>query len=281
MDSQEINVNINELTIAGQRWGKPGGIPTLALHGWLDNAASFELIAPYLHKLDLVSIDMPGHGRSGHLPKSAIYHFTDAIPYVVAVADSLGWSEFALLGHSMGAGVASLIAGTFPSRISHVLLIEGLGPLVHPSETAPEQLAEFYNHFTRNLDDYNRLYNTIEDAAKARTKKGYLPPKPALVLTSRGAKKTGEGYHWRHDPRLLFPSPLRLTEEQVLAFIDRISAPVCLINATEGFKYDRKAMVKRIQHCNAIDVHELDGGHHIHMEKPREVAELFQTFLGS
>ena len=35
-------------TLTGLRWGSEGGIPTFGLHGWLDNANTFNRLAPLL-----------------------------------------------------------------------------------------------------------------------------------------------------------------------------------------------------------------------------------------
>jgi pimeloyl-ACP methyl ester carboxylesterase len=40
----------------------------VCLHGWLDNAASFNMIAPTLNSrlnADILALDFPGHGHSG------------------------------------------------------------------------------------------------------------------------------------------------------------------------------------------------------------------------
>ena len=66
------------------------GPRVLALHGWLDNAASFLPMAPYLRDFDLVALDLPGHGRSMHLPPGADYSFPGAIANVLDAADALG-----------------------------------------------------------------------------------------------------------------------------------------------------------------------------------------------
>ena len=46
MVSEEVSFHIDDLVIAGQEWGAPGNLPVIALHGWLDNSASFDRIAP-------------------------------------------------------------------------------------------------------------------------------------------------------------------------------------------------------------------------------------------
>ena len=110
----------------------------LALHGWLDNAASFVPLAPHLSGIDLVAPDLPGHGRSAHLPAGADYSFAGAVHAVLDVADALGWERFALLGHSMGAGIGSLMAAACPQRDrTRCVAIEALGALAE----APERTA--------------------------------------------------------------------------------------------------------------------------------------------
>ncbi|MEZ5601350.1 MAG: alpha/beta fold hydrolase [Candidatus Competibacteraceae bacterium] len=98
--SEELELQTPYLRLAARAWGPLDGVPVLALHGWLDNAASFDALAPLLPNTRLVALDLTGHGRSEHRPAGVHYHFVDFIPDVVAAADALGWNRFALLGHS-------------------------------------------------------------------------------------------------------------------------------------------------------------------------------------
>ncbi len=107
---QEIRLDVARGALAALRGGSPGGPRLLCLHGWLDNAASFLPLAPFLQDFDLVSLDLPGHGGSAHRPPGCDYVFVDWIHDVLDALDALGWERARLLGHSRGGAIARLVA---------------------------------------------------------------------------------------------------------------------------------------------------------------------------
>jgi len=76
--------------LAALHWGDPDGTPTFALHGWLDNAATFDRLAPLLPELNLLAVDFAGHGESAHRPPGVHYHPLLDIQDILAIADQLG-----------------------------------------------------------------------------------------------------------------------------------------------------------------------------------------------
>lgn len=57
----------------------------LALHGWQDNAGTWERLIPFLlPDVSVLAIDLPGHGLSSHYPAGQMYYlFWDGV-YVVS-----------------------------------------------------------------------------------------------------------------------------------------------------------------------------------------------------
>ena len=71
--ARELTLDLPHLRLAARAWGDPSLPPLLALHGWLDNAASFDRLAPLLcEHFHIVALDLPGHGRSGHRPAGTL-----------------------------------------------------------------------------------------------------------------------------------------------------------------------------------------------------------------
>ncbi|GAB4348539.1 MAG: alpha/beta fold hydrolase [Gammaproteobacteria bacterium] len=277
---REIEIQTRFLRFGARLWGPPEGEPVLSLHGWLDNAASFDFLAPLLPGKRIVAVDMAGHGRSQHRPDGVHYHFIDFVPDILAVADSLGWNRFSMVSHSLGAGVSAVLAGTVPERVERLVLIEGLGPWSGTAESTPGRLAEASHQLLHKKRRRAPGYPSLEQAAEARRKVGDLSREAALTLAGRGTKKLNDQWIWRSDPRLTYRSPIYLTEEQVCAFLSRIEAPTLLIRGETGLDAPQQRWEARARVVPDIECLTLPGGHHLHMESPQPVAEAINRFFG-
>jgi len=265
-DQKELRLEIDGRTFAGVHWRNDGAEPVIALHGWLDNAATWSRLLPLVDCYDVFALDLAGHGQSDHRPKSAAYHFIDNVADVVAVADAMGWERFGLLGHSLGASVATLVAGTVPERISSLVCIEGFGPLTTAPEQAPGQLAKSISRYRAGTGAVRR-FDSIEQAVAVRAQATHVSESAARLLCERGTCVEDGAVIWSSDPRLRYDSPMRLTEDQAVAFVSCISAPTLLLRGLQGMEYVRKVYERRAAACSQLKIAVVEGGHHLHLEE--------------
>ena len=101
-----------------------GGRPVLLVHGFTANSDEVAGVVEPLADLGwhVVAPDLRGHGQSDRPTDADAYSLELMAADVLAVADRLGWDRFALLGHSMGGGVAQLIALEHPERLTGLVL---------------------------------------------------------------------------------------------------------------------------------------------------------------
>ncbi len=270
----------NGQRIALKSWGDPASPPLLAMHGWLDNLASFEDLAPFLAKTHyVVAIDLPGHGLSDPaLP--GYLHLLDTVGVVSQLLNDLGWARTGILGHSLGAAIGCLFAGAFPERVSQLCLIDALGPYTCPS-------AQTAAHVRKVIEDYGKLsrkktplYHSMANAVTARVRATPMSSdKGAKALVHRGLKKEGAVYRWRSDQRLTVPPMSMLSEEQLESFLKQITAPACLIRPDKGWPFGEALFVSRSACFKQLVVHCMAGNHHIHIDEPEKVAAVFLQFL--
>ncbi|HZP65946.1 MAG TPA: alpha/beta hydrolase [Rudaea sp.] len=281
MSAREIEIALPHLTLAAREWGDPANPPLLALHGWLDNAASFDALAPFLcEHFHIVALDFAGHGRSAWRPAGTWYHYVDYLDDVLGAADALGWNRFSLLGHSLGGTVASVFAAVRPERVERLALIEALGPLSGEPAQALAQLARALDQRAEFAGKTLRVFPDVAAAVAARRQANGLSPTAAEALVERGIKLVAGGYSWSSDPRLTLASPLRYTEEQVLALVSGIRAPTLLVLAEPAPPYLPRAIVDaRAAKVADIRVARIAGSHHLHLEDPQPVAAELRDFF--
>lgn len=274
----ELHLKTQRGRIAALRMGNPNGSKVLALHGWLDNAASFIPMAPFLAEYDMVAIDLHGHGGSEHIAAGYDYAFVDWLHDILDVLDELGWAQAHLLGHSLGGALATALAAGAPERVRSLALIEALGPVVWSGEQAAEQLRAAIAG-RRKPSSAPRLIPDIATAVRARLQATEKSEAAARLLVERNLKAVEGGYQWRSDPRLMRPSHMRAHEVMVRNLLTAIDCPVLLIAADPAPVYFQpKIRNERFACLKHGEMHVIPGTHHLHMDKPAEVAPNIRAF---
>lgn len=276
---EEVRLSLPHIELAAHLFGPEDGLPVIALHGWLDNANSFARLAPKLEGLRIVALDMAGHGHSDHRPPGAGYALWDYAYDVLQVAEQLGWQRFALLGHSMGAIVSLVLAGAVPERVSHLAMIDGVIPPTAKADNAAERLGMALQAQMNLQDKRKNVHDSLDRAIAARMK-GLVAVshEAAQLLAQRGLMPVPGGYTWRSDSRLTLPSPVRLTEEQAMAFVQRVACPTRLVVAADGMLAKHPELLARLPFGHEL----LPGGHHLHLNDEAGailVADCFNRFF--
>ena len=278
MNTNERSVKIGELTLAVKTWGEASSPPILALHGWLDNAATFDNLVPFFPDCYWICPDLPGHGLSEHGGKATEYLIWDYCVEVMALADAMSLEKFTLLGHSMGGGIANLLCALFPARIEKLILLDAIGTITIPAADALNQMRMGLSQRIGQPKRKPGYFTTREEAIAARAKKG-VDRDGAALLGARGISESAKGFYWHHDQRLRRRSLLSFSDEQIVPFLREIICPVLLITSKQAVL--RKEIIKqRASLIRNIEIKHFPGGHHQHLDGDIEtIAGPIKQFL--
>ena len=280
---KKITIPVRFGKIKGLLWGKGNPIKMLALHGWLDNAASFSQLAPLLANegYEVIAIDFAGHGKSSHRAEGHFAHFGDFVIDVHDVIEQLNWHNCILLGHSMGAAMAMMYSAAFPENISKQILIENLGPVpVYEKGSAAKNLRESLKQWRLHTTKHRHFYSTIEEALKVRQKVTPMAAEILRPMVKRGIKKTNKGFRFRTDKRLRMGSLIRFTEEVVEDILTSKKPPTQLIIAEPlSYALQYPSLKLRIEKLKADQTIKIKGHHHLHMDNAQEVFQAIKKFL--
>ena len=174
----------NGLSLSVVEWAAEKPRATcLLLHGFMDAAATFDLVAPALAAagVRVVAPDLRGFGESDRVSGGGYYHFPDYVADVDAlVREHIAEGDLYVVGHSMGGTVATLFCGSRPERIAKLAVLEGLGPPDSEHDLSPLRTRKW-------LDDLEKAPKNAamtEDEAMSRLVTAH-PRVPRDVLATR------------------------------------------------------------------------------------------------
>jgi hypothetical protein len=162
--------------------------------------------------------------------------------------------------------------------VGRLALIDGLGAVTTPADQAPRQLRRgLLGH--RRPPSRGPRYADEESAVAARARGGATPVEAATIrpVVARNLRLLAEGdLGWRSDPRLVRPSPVRLTPSQVAACLAAIASPVLLVEGEGGILGEGERARAARAALPGLERRVLPGGHHLHLE-PGAVAAVAEA----
>ncbi|ARN84118.1 alpha/beta fold hydrolase [Candidatus Nucleicultrix amoebiphila] len=136
------------MTIAYKKYGS-GNNHVIVLHDWFSDSSSYDMVLPYLDtdQFCYVFPDLRGYGKSKTITGEC--SVDEAAQDVIAVADTLKWEKFHLIGHSMSGMIVQYINTLVPERVQSVIAIT---PVPACGSKVPEEMVMFITQAANDND---------------------------------------------------------------------------------------------------------------------------------
>ncbi|XP_070646629.1 serine hydrolase-like protein 2 isoform X3 [Bos indicus] len=246
--------------IAAKAWGSHQATPVLCLHGWLDNANSFDRLIPLLPK-------------------------------------ALKWNRFSLLGHSFGGAVGGMFSCIFPEMVDKLILLESLPFVLDTNEM--DNLLTYKRRAIEHVLQVEasrkpeQVVSPEEMLQRLLKKNSHAGEECGKHLLQRGTTQVATGVWLNRDRRITWAEHCLdfVSRELFMHYIKNLQARVLLVKATEGYyalrredDADKETVMFVVSSLKSVlkerfQYFEVPGNHYIHMNQPQQVARVISSFL--
>lgn len=291
----------------------------LLLHGWMDNAGSFDNLAPLLKHDDglyIVGLDLPGHGKSSQLPAGVPYNDMNMILEIRRCLMEMGWTKndntnptkrkFIIMGHSFGAGLGLCYSSLYPDEVDDVILFDFIKPKTNPIDLSLQTLSNAVDTFLKNSPlkenkfkkdiDKGQVIVSQETAMiatiEAHKLLGNLSREDAACLLKRSTVTVSNPPNsviYSRDLRLQCMLNIRDDWSTTKVLFNGVKCRVLSILAKGGLYVTDPSFIDHMdemevflkERAESLHIQWAPGDHYIHMNDSKMTAEIINNYLKS
>lgn len=281
-------VELRGLNYNVRHWGDPAAPALFMLHGWMDASATFQFVVDALQaEWHVIAPDWRGYGASEYLRRP--YWFPEYYADLDALLDRYSPAAPAnLVGHSMGAAIASIYAAVRPQRVNALAMLDFLGLKASTPDEAPDKIGDWLNAVNGDPDEHRLRGYRDADALARRLQQANprLAAGRAGFLARHTARQRADGQiELACDPwhKIVAPFPYRIDE--VKACWQKVSAPVLMVIAEHGyveqrFGHDAAELARRLACFAELQTVRIgDAGHNLQHDQPVALAAAIEDFF--
>ena len=275
--------------LAVWEWGEESAPMLLLVHGGFDFVGTLDVFAPMLAEAGwrVVSWDHRGHGDSDH---SLLYSWLADVRDAMAVFDAVADGPVPVVAHSKGANMMLQLADAQPHRFLKLVNLDGI-PTGNNAPDVSErdrtrllsgELAAWLDH-RRRLAGHQRRADTLDGLARRRgTMNPRLPLEWMRYLVTVGGRRDPDGWRWKTDVSLRLGGFGPRRPEWALSNVAGLGMPFLGVLATVHEEMGWGTTPADVEPFLPVDGEVValdDVGHFVHIEQPRQVADLVLEFL--
>jgi esterase len=274
---RDESVALNGLNIHYLDWGTAGKPPLLLLHGGMQTAHTWDLIALALKRhYHVVAMDLRGHGDSGWSDEGDYSHVTHARD-IAGLIDHLRWHRLVLAGLSLGGLAAMRFASEHDDKLTALVIID-VGPEL--SQSGVGRIINFTGGPAEldSIDDFIRRAIEHNPRRKAEQLRYSLTHNLKQLSTGK--------YTWKYDRRIgtgragVPGERVPIQFEDMWERLRSITCPTLVVRGAQSDVFAEETgrrMAETIPDSRFVTVS--NAGHTVPMDNATGFLEVLQAFL--
>ncbi|MDI2586061.1 2-succinyl-6-hydroxy-2,4-cyclohexadiene-1-carboxylate synthase [Psychrobacillus sp. NEAU-3TGS] len=268
---ESINRMVRSINMHIKRYNIGATNKVVCLHGFTGSSSTWEEVISYLpSSVEVLAIDLIGHGQTDKPVDSARYNVDEQIEDLHAIFQQLEWTHFTLVGYSMGGRLALAYTAKYP--VDRLILESSSPGLADDGERQNRKLSDELLAERITKEGVISFVDFWGNIPLFQTQKKLSPEKQAIIRKERlaqsavGLSNSLKGFSTGVQP-------------SYWGMLSDITIPVLLVTGELDVKFC--AIARRMQqelpnsHLEVIE----DTGHAIHVEKPKIFATIIKKVI--